>query len=1269
MSSKWKGFLRDFCTVSVIAALQACGGGGGSNVGDQSEAEPVAVAQVLGVSTVTTGEVVTRSGSEVLLSAKESDGIDDPILYFEWRQVDNSGKPVELIERASNARSFTAPAVATNTDLQFELKVTDSDGKTATDRITVQVQPAADANVFLVQDAQSDVSRDSYDFIVAVEPGETTNSRFTLRIDTIVQWLDRNGVQREQVMSSERIEGEWPTGVTGTGEFDQAYFNPRYSRRLPILDIDEVNKFFEAEADRDKRIELAAVDDANVFVNFVLEDFDNNARIVLEREDGEFEQLLATVDGAVETGNIPVDRLRAAGGLDTRESAQKYYALIDAPETLSQWLDMAGFGPDPANQPDVAHARYVNNFDLGFGREMYQRVDECGNVYSFVNNYPTLEATIQPRAKFATVVMEYAPIDRTCAGEKIVKFLAYVPDEVTGEDVLVTSMNFDGRGERVVPGVCTVCHGGAPTNLSDISLDQIAGLDDVTRTQHADLSSSFMLWDLDAFLYSDTDPALTQDRDKISDSLRQRYTRAAQEAEFRALNQGALATYQGDPDRYAASIKLVHGWYGAYDSDSTCGEDGTEAMPATPDVLPDGAFDGSYVQCGWRSEHALYESVFARNCRMCHTQLVNQSLNFDTSEEFLGSPSLATRVYEDGVMPLARLTYDRFWADFDGGESGASLLAKRLPVAPSLPLALPIPEIRFVAVDPATGASSQAPDLGDAVFLDGSSSSFADSFQWSIATANGCGDEPLLVASTSATANFLVGQAKCDYEVTLSAANGTGSAETKLLIASPNPRPVAVDFVAPLDDFTPGASQLLIDVLARITEVGDGSLKVIVNNADAPFNLAINNNVVNNDNGTLSYLLGNSPFGVLDEVEYQLQDVDGSLSPEKGRISVVIDPVVPVVNADAFATAIKLLWTFGGSADGFNIYRCVGAGCTIAGDAPVYAQVAGGGTREFTDSPLPTGQTFTYQVSAVKGGLESGKSAPPLSIVTADNAITGFIANATFPTVALQWNALAGATSYTVQRDGADYATNLAATNFVDSQVDPGASYTYRIVGFAPGNNLLGNSTSRAVIAAGVPDPGSVSVQPGKGGNCTDPNWVTASWDAVTDVESYNLYIENVLVGATAASTLQVDVGDSNKPVSVEVKSVYRGVESSGGTTGDGISCVSYLHDLYESGNVSGRIGWQDKGCDGGGCHQSGDPSPDLPAPPLIVDPVSDRQAVYDAVISRKTGDNRNIYCMTQSTRSDDTACVNSTMQGSFWDNATEVDLIKRWLEQGADNN
>lgn len=1263
MSSKLKGFLRHFCTVSVIAALQACGGGGGSNVGDQSEAEPVAVAQVLGVSAVTTGEVVTRSGSEVLLSGKESDGIDDPILYFEWRQVDSEGKPVDLIERSSNSRSFTAPAVAADTDLQFELKVTDSDGKTATDRVTVQVQPAADANVFLEQDAQGDVSRDSYEFIVAVEPGETTNSRFTLRIDTLVQWLDRNGVQREQVMSSERIEGEWPTGVTGTDDFDQAYFNPRYSRRLPILDIDEVNKSFEAEADRDKRIELAAVDDANVFVNFVLEDFDNNARIVLKREDGEFEQLLATVDGAVETGNIPVDRLRAARGLDTRESAQKYYALIDAPETLSQWLDMAGFGPDPANQPDVAHARYVNNFDLGFGREMYQRVDECGNVYSFVNNYPTLEATIQPRGKFATVVMEYAPIDRTCAGEKIVKFLAYVPDEVTGEDVLVTSMNFDGRGERVVPGVCTVCHGGAPNNLSEISLDQIAGLDDVTRTQHADLSSSFMLWDLDAFLYSDSDPALTQDRDKISDSLRERYTRAAQEAEFRALNQGALATYQGDPDRYAASIKLVHGWYGGYGTDSECGADGTEVMPAIPEVLPDGTFDGSYVQCGWRGEESLYQGVFARNCRMCHTQLETDSLNFDTFGEFFRSPSLlSTRVYEDGVMPLARLTYDRFWSDFDGGESAASLLAKRLPEAPVLPLALPIPEIGFnTAISDCENGPT--PDLGDAVCLDGSSSSFADSFLWSVTAVNGCGDEPLLVGSTSATPSFLVGQAKCDYEVNLVATNGAGSAERTLLIESLNPRPVAVDFVAPLDEFTPGSDQLLIDVLAQITELGDGGVKVIVNNADAPFNLAINNNVVNNDNGTLSYLLGNSPFGVLDEVEYQLQDVDGSLSSEKGRISVVIDPVVPVLNADAFVTAIKLFWSFAGSADGYNIYRCVGAGCTIAGDAPPYAQVAGGGNREFTDSSLPTGETFTYQVSAVRNGLESGKSTPRLSIVTADNAITGLTADVIFPAIALRWDALTGAARYTVQRDGVDYATNLATPNFEDTDVDPGASHTYRIVAFAAGNNLLGTSTTRAVIAAGVPNPVVVSVVPGKGGNCTDPNWVTASWDAVTDVQSYNVYLDGSLDKEDAESPQQVDVGDSNKPVSIVVKSVYRGVESSGSAAVNGMSCVSYQKDLFEDGNDTERDGWQRLDCESSGCHGTGSGNG------LII---ASEAGIYAAVTSRIFNDGKDVYCMTQDQHSDPTPptnCTSGTMEASFWGVESEVELIQRWLLQGALSN
>ena len=65
---------------------------------------------------------------------------------------------------------------------------------------------------------------------------------------------------------------------------------------------------------------------------------------------------------------------------------------------------------------------------------------------------------------------------------------------------------------------------------------------------------------------------------------------------------------------------------------------------------------------------ALYHSVYARHCRMCHTNLPDGPLRFDTYQELVFQRDvIRTTVFRSGTMPAARLTMDRFWVPFDGG--------------------------------------------------------------------------------------------------------------------------------------------------------------------------------------------------------------------------------------------------------------------------------------------------------------------------------------------------------------------------------------------------------------------------------------------------------------------------------------------------------------------------------------------------------------------------------------------------------------------------
>src|SRR5258708_17944541 len=92
--------------------------------------------------------------------------------------------------------------------------------------------------------------------------------------------------------------------------------------------------------------------------------------------------------------------------------------------------------------------------------------------------------------------------------------------------------------------------------------------------------------------------------------------------------------------------------------------------------------------------------MFARNCRACHTMNAKPTLQFSgflasgTStlvgdgylsfiNEFAGmKPTDANLgkayIFQQARMPLARLTMDRFWVDYAGGVSGASILAAHI---------------------------------------------------------------------------------------------------------------------------------------------------------------------------------------------------------------------------------------------------------------------------------------------------------------------------------------------------------------------------------------------------------------------------------------------------------------------------------------------------------------------------------------------------------------------------------------------------------------
>ena len=82
-----------------------------------------------------------NEGDSVQLSASASSDIEDEdtSLTYSWQQVDSSGYTITLSDANTANPSFNAPEVAADTDLIFQLTVTDSLGKTGQDTVTITV--------------------------------------------------------------------------------------------------------------------------------------------------------------------------------------------------------------------------------------------------------------------------------------------------------------------------------------------------------------------------------------------------------------------------------------------------------------------------------------------------------------------------------------------------------------------------------------------------------------------------------------------------------------------------------------------------------------------------------------------------------------------------------------------------------------------------------------------------------------------------------------------------------------------------------------------------------------------------------------------------------------------------------------------------------------------------------------------------------------------------------------------------------------------------
>jgi mono/diheme cytochrome c family protein len=361
------------------------------------------------------------------------------------------------------------------------------------------------------------------------------------------------------------------------------------------------------------------------------------------------------------------------------KAAERYYDAVD-PKNLRTnfggWLDTNGFDRGTGDaKPEFAAlelcAAFLNDNDLGFGRDMRVLKKPDGSVASYVTNFvdngrngPVLrnpeyaDAALKVQARRdrkdhagakITVCMEYSPIEDDPEKIPIVKFFAYESTAPNGERK--TTVDLDGYGDKTLPSVCLHCHGGDYENFSG-DLDRKPTLKDLRE-----MGPAFREFDVATFKFPGgagrrpTDDELKRFRDM---NLVVRYTITdAMDRNERAAN-GAMTA--------PAIAALITAWY-------------PERAKVEPveDWVPEGWQGRGRADAEAKDIRDLYLKVVAKSCRSCHIALepadspvgMNEpdKLSFMTFEQFqTRRHDILTSVCGTKKrMPHARVTYENFW--------------------------------------------------------------------------------------------------------------------------------------------------------------------------------------------------------------------------------------------------------------------------------------------------------------------------------------------------------------------------------------------------------------------------------------------------------------------------------------------------------------------------------------------------------------------------------------------------------------------------------
>lgn len=267
---------------------------------------------------------------------------------------------------------------------------------------------------------------------------------------------------------------------------------------------------------------------------------------------------------------------------------------------------------------------------------------------------------------------------------------------------------------------------------------------------------------------------------------------------------------------------------------------------------------------------------------------------------------------------------------------------------------------------------------------------------------------------------------------------------------------------------------------------------------------------------------------------------------------VVTPPAAPAnLQATAGNTQVGLSWSASSGATSYTVKRSTSSGTG-------YTAVASGLTgTSYTDTGLTNGATYYYVVTATNSGGTSGNSAQVAATPTAPTgstlaAPTNLKATVT-SYVYLTWNAVPGATTYTVKRSttsGGGYTVigkGLTGPNHFDFAVTKGTTYYYVVTAV----NATGESAPSAEVSTGQSMttyslPAAPANLQATAGNAQ----VTLTWSGSTGATSYTVK-RSTTSGSGYTAVASGRTGTSYTDTGLTNGTTYYYVVTASNTTGE----------------------------------------------------------------------------------------------------------------------